>query len=61
LLVDDAASVRNATALFLSMDGHEVRSAGSPEEALTVVQQWERSPDVIVSDFQLNAALDAPT
>lgn len=58
LLVDDEASVRNATALFLSMDGHDVRSAGSPEEAFSVVQQWEHSPDVIVSDFQLNAALN---
>lgn len=57
LLVDDEASVRNATALFLTMDGHEVKSAGSPEEAFQVVQQWEQSPDVIVSDFQLNAAL----
>lgn len=57
LLVDDEASVRNATALFLTMDGHEVKSAGSPEEAFHVVQQWEQSPDVIVSDFQLNAPL----
>jgi signal transduction histidine kinase len=58
LLVDDEASVRDATALFLQMDGHEVKAAGSPEEALRVIQQWERSPDVIVSDFQLNAALN---
>jgi signal transduction histidine kinase len=58
LLVDDEASVRNATALFLTMDGHEVRSAASPEEALRVFRQWELSPDMIVSDFQLNAALN---
>lgn len=58
LLVDDEASVRDATALFLQMDGHEVKSAASPEEALRVVKQWEQSPDVIVSDFQLNAALN---
>jgi signal transduction histidine kinase/CheY-like chemotaxis protein len=58
LLVDDEAAVRNATALFLTMDGHEVKSAGSPEEALNIVQQWEQSPDVIVSDFQLNATLN---
>ncbi|WP_129645774.1 CHASE3 domain-containing protein [Peristeroidobacter agariperforans] len=58
LLVDDEASVRDATALFLQMDGHEVKSAGSPEEALRVIEQWEQSPDVIVSDFQLNAALN---
>jgi CheY-like chemotaxis protein len=58
LLVDDEASVRNATALFLTMDGHEVRSAASPEEALRVFRQWELSPDVIVSDFQLNATLN---
>lgn len=57
LLVDDEASVRDATALFLQMDGHEVRSAGSPEDALLVLEQWAQSPDVIVSDFQLNAAL----
>ncbi|HWK51721.1 MAG TPA: CHASE3 domain-containing protein [Steroidobacter sp.] len=58
LLVDDEASVRDATALFLQMDGHEVRAAASPEEALRVIQQWEQSPDVIVSDFQLNATLN---
>lgn len=58
LLVDDEAAVRNATALFLSMDGHEVKSAGSPEEALSIVTQWEQSPDVIVSDFQLNSTLN---
>lgn len=58
LLVDDEASVRNATALFLTMDGHEVKAAGSPEEALQLVQQWGQSPDMIVSDFQLNAALN---
>nr|WP_298726695.1 CHASE3 domain-containing protein [uncultured Steroidobacter sp.] len=55
LLVDDEASVRDATALFLQMDGHEVKVASSPEEALRTIQQWEQSPDVIVSDFQLNA------
>ncbi|WP_116811015.1 CHASE3 domain-containing protein [Steroidobacter cummioxidans] len=58
LLVDDEAAVRDATALFLQMDGHEVRAAASPEEALRVIQQWEQSPDVIVSDFQLNATLN---
>lgn len=58
LLVDDEASVRNATALFLTMDGHEVKSAGSPEEAVRIFQQWQPSPDVIVSDFQLNASLN---
>lgn len=57
LLVDDEASVRTATALFLTMDGHEVRSASSPEEALHVFERWVDAPDVIVSDFQLNAAL----
>ena len=55
--MDDERSVRAATELFLKLDGHEVRSAGSPEEALRVFEQWEPSPDVIVSDFQLNAAL----
>jgi signal transduction histidine kinase/ActR/RegA family two-component response regulator len=58
LLVDDEASVRDATALFLQMDGHEVKSAASPEEALRVIQQWEQLRDMIVSDFQLNAALN---
>ncbi|HEY5808447.1 MAG TPA: CHASE3 domain-containing protein, partial [Povalibacter sp.] len=58
LLVDDEASVRNATALFLTMDGHDVKSAGSPEEALHILQQWDQPPDVIVSDFQLNASLN---
>ncbi len=57
LVVDDEASVRNATALFLTIDGHEVKSAASPEEAFQTLQQWGQLPDLIVSDFQLNSAL----
>jgi signal transduction histidine kinase/CheY-like chemotaxis protein len=58
LLVDDEAAVRNATALFLTIDGHEVKSAGSPEEALAIARQCGDSLDVIVSDYQLNASLN---
>jgi signal transduction histidine kinase/ActR/RegA family two-component response regulator len=58
LLVDDEAAVRNATALFLTMDGHEVKVAGSPEEALDIAKQCADSLDVIVSDYQLNASLN---
>lgn len=58
LLVDDEAAVRDATALFLQMDGHEVKAAASPEEAVLVLHQWGQSPDMIVSDFQLNASLN---
>jgi signal transduction histidine kinase/ActR/RegA family two-component response regulator len=58
LLVDDEAAVRNATALFLTIDGHEVKSAGSPEEAMSIARQCGDSLDVIVSDYQLNASLN---
>lgn len=53
LLVDDEAPVLQATALFLGLEGHAVITAGSPDEALAKLQSAERTPDVIVSDYQL--------
>jgi len=57
LLVDDEASVRNATALFLRMDGHEVRCAAAPDEAFDAASELGEALDVIVTDYQLNATL----
>jgi signal transduction histidine kinase/CheY-like chemotaxis protein len=57
LLVDDEAPVRSATALFLGLEGHEVVSAASPEEALAALGKMERAPDVIVSDYQLGTPM----
>ena len=53
LLVDDEATVLQATAIFLRVEGHEVITAGSPDEALAKLGRLDRAPDLIVSDFQL--------
>lgn len=57
LLLDDEAPVRNATALFLRVDGHQVFAAGSVEEAMAQLEQMGRVPDVIVSDYQLGGSV----
>lgn len=53
LLIDDEAPVLQATALFLGLEGHEVVTADSPDDALAKLARMERKPDVIVSDYQL--------
>jgi CheY-like chemotaxis protein len=58
LLIDDEAPVRNATALFLGLEGHRVVSAASPEEALAKWHEMEQAPDVIVSDYQLGTPMN---
>jgi len=54
LLVDDEPSVRNATALFLGVTGHEVMTASSPDEALKILET-SPTPDVVITDYQLGA------
>jgi signal transduction histidine kinase len=57
LLIDDEAGVRNATALFLRISGHEVVEAGSPAEALAALESG-LEPDIVISDYHLGASLD---
>jgi CheY-like chemotaxis protein len=49
--------VRNATALFLRISGHEVVEAGSPAEALAALESG-LEPDIVISDYHLGASLD---
>ncbi len=49
LLVEDEASVREAFALRLSDQGYVVQTAGSGEEALSLLRSWE--PDILVLDL----------
>jgi CheY-like chemotaxis protein len=58
LLVDDESEVRQATAFFLELEGHEVVSVGSLAEAIDAVSTLELALDVIVTDFQLGTVAD---
>ena len=49
LLVEDEASVREAFALRLSAQGYVVQTAGSGEDALTLLRSFE--PDILVLDL----------
>lgn len=51
LVVDDDEMVRDAVAMMLSADDHEVLTAGSRVEALRLLE--EGSYDVIVSDLRI--------
>jgi len=56
LLVEDDASVRDATRLLLSIEGFAVTAVASPVEAL----EWCDShslPDLIISDYHLSGTL----
>lgn len=62
LVVDDDPAFLRTLARFLSKEGHEVASAASAEEALTLVE--EHRPDVVLLDLRLPgmdglAAIDA--
>lgn len=56
LLIDDEAGVRNATALFLQVAGHQVTAASSPAEALAAIEA-QIDPDIVISDYHLGATL----
>jgi two-component system response regulator AtoC len=49
LLVEDEESVREAFALRLTDHGYVVQTAGSGEEALSLLRSWE--PDILVLDL----------
>ncbi|MGA8579042.1 MAG: sigma-54 dependent transcriptional regulator, partial [Bryobacteraceae bacterium] len=51
LLVDDDSAFRNVMAGELRRLGHEVVTAGSGEEAVSRVEQWE--PEVVLLDLRL--------
>jgi PAS domain S-box-containing protein len=51
LIVDDERAVAEATSLLLELEGYEVSIASSADEALE--RALARSPDLIVSDYQL--------
>src|SRR5262249_5650439 len=51
LIVDDERAVAEATSLLLELEGFEVSIASSENEALE--RALARSPDLIVSDYQL--------
>ncbi len=51
LVVDDEPGIRQATAMLLSFDGHQVQTAGSGEEAL---QKYEPGFfDLVVTDYSM--------
>jgi two-component system, cell cycle sensor histidine kinase and response regulator CckA len=52
LLVDDEPSVRSATSLMLSLDGHAVTEAGSGAEALGLFSQGRF--DLVITDFAMS-------
>jgi PAS domain S-box-containing protein len=52
ILLEDNDSVRNATELFLSLEGYEIRSAGTVEEAAPLLSSM-RAGDILVADYHL--------
>jgi DNA-binding NtrC family response regulator len=52
LIVDDEPSIREIFQLNLSQGGHEVQTAGSAEEALARVEEFQ--PDVVVTDVRMD-------
>jgi CheY-like chemotaxis protein len=51
LVVDDSADIRLLARTLLRRAGHQVREAGSAEEALTLIEA--APPDVVLLDLQL--------
>lgn len=51
LVVDDNVDAAESIAMLLSLDGHEVRSVHSGQEALDAVRPFE--PDVVLLDIGL--------
>lgn len=56
LLVEDNASVRTATELFLTVAGYRVLSAGTPADALALAPQLGAG-DLLLSDYRLGAGM----
>jgi two-component system response regulator AtoC len=51
LVVDDQPAVRESLAHHLRRDGHEVREAGSTDDALARVGEW--LPDIVLTDIRM--------
>ncbi len=56
ILLEDNDSVRAATELFLTLEGYETHSAGTVEEAETLLAHLE-SGDLLISDYHLDGKL----
>jgi two-component system, sensor histidine kinase len=56
LLLEDNDSVRAATELFLTLEGHEVRSAASVADAEDMLLKLQPG-DLLISDYHLNGTL----
>jgi two-component system, sensor histidine kinase len=56
LLLEDNESVRTATELFLSLEGFEVRSAGSTIQAESLLAN-ARAGDILITDYHLDGML----
>ncbi len=53
LVVDDEADIREGTAALLKSWGYDVRTAGSVEEALVRLSDWQGVPHLLMVDFRL--------
>ena len=53
LVIDDERTILEGLQVVLSNWGAEVFAAQSREEALALADQWDRPPDVVVSDLLL--------
>jgi DNA-binding NtrC family response regulator len=56
VLLEDNASVRAATELFLTLEGYETRSAGRVAEVETLLADLQPG-DVLISDYHLEGRL----
>jgi PAS domain S-box-containing protein len=55
MLVDDDPAVSGATKMLLRVEGYEVMAASSLEETLELLENQQRVPDLIISDFHLRS------
>ena len=53
MIIDDEPSVRDGMQAVLRQTGCRVLSAGSVKEAREMVIGWDRIPDLILADYQL--------
>jgi DNA-binding NtrC family response regulator len=53
LLVEDNHGLRHALKLYLELDDHEVRTAGSLDELERVLVALDRPPSIVISDLHL--------
>jgi two-component system KDP operon response regulator KdpE len=51
LVIDDEVQITRVLRASLSAQGHDVRTANDPEEALRLVQEWP--PDLIITDLMM--------